>query len=185
MYCPRCGQEQVSHELRFCSRCGFLMDGMLEVVMNGALPPQLFNKTDPKAISPRKKGVKQGGMLMLSGVVIVPLLGVLSSLFYFDETVVGLAAIITFLGGLVRILYALIFQSGVPVVSEEEGLLDTVKQNLIEKAKGAKALPPEQSVPASSYIPPEQGKWRDTDDLVKTSVTENTTKLLDEDEFSS
>lgn len=181
LYCPRCGQEQLLNATRFCSRCGFLMDGMAEVVMNGALPPQFFNQNDPKAISPRRKGVTQGGMMMLTGVVLVPLLGVLSSLLNFDETVVGLAAIITFLGGFVRILFALIFQSGVPVVAEEEGLLDTVKQNLIEKAKGKKELPPQQTIPASSYMPPEQGNWRDTKDLVKTSVTENTTKLLDED----
>ena len=185
LFCPRCGQEQLNNDTRFCSRCGFLMDGMAEIVMNGALPPKLFDRNDPKAISPRKKGVKQGGMLMLSGVVLVPLLGALSAFLNFDPTIVGIAAIITFLGGFVRIIFGLIFESGVPVVSQEESLLDTVKQNLIEKAKGTKALPPEQSVPASSYIPPEQGKWRDTNDLVGTSVTENTTKLLDEDEFSS
>lgn len=181
IFCPRCGQEQLLNDTRFCSRCGFLMDGMTEVVMNGALPPQLFNQTDPKAISPRRKGVTQGGLLMLSGIVIVPLLGALSAFLDFDPTLVGIAAIITFLGGFVRILYGLIFESGVPVISEEEGLLGTVKQNLIEKAKGKKELSPKQTESASSYMPPEQGNWRDTKDLVKTSVTENTTKLLDED----
>ena len=184
MYCPRCGFEQLNSDTRFCSRCGFLMEGMMEVIVNGGLPPVLFNKSDQSAISPRKKGVMQGGMLMLSGVIIVPLLGILSTLLNFNETLIGLAAIVTFLGGFVRILFALIFQSSIPVVSEnEDGLIDAVKQNLIDKARGKKALSPEQSVSASEYISPEQGKWRDTNDLVKTSVTENTTKLLDEDEL--
>lgn len=181
MFCPRCGLEQLNNNTRFCSRCGFLMEGMLEVVLNGALPPKLFERTDPKAVSPKKKGVNQGGLLMLSGVVIVPLLGALSELLNFDTTIIGIAAIITFLGGFVRILYALIFESGVPVISEDEGLLDTVKQNLIEKAKGKKELSPSQSVPASAYIPPEQGNWRNTNDLAQAGITENTTKLLDED----
>lgn len=181
MFCPRCGQEQINNETRFCSRCGFLMDGMLEVVINGGLPPKFFNQIDSKAISPRRKGVKQGGLLLMSGLFIVPLLGVLSTLLDFDPTVVGLAAIITFVGGIVRMLYALIFESGVPVTQQEDGLLDTVKQNLIEKAKGKKELPPEKTAPASSYIAPGQGNWRDTKDLTKTSVTENTTKLLDDD----
>ncbi len=182
MFCPRCGLEQFNNETRFCSRCGFLMDGMLEVVMNGALPPKFFEKDDPKAISPRKKGVKQGGFLMLSGLIIVPLLGILSAIFNFDGAVVGLMAIITFLGGFVRILYALIFQSSIPVVEHEEGLIDAVKQNLIEKAKGKKELSAQQTEPASTFMPPEQGKWRDTKDLVGNSVTENTTKLLDLEE---
>jgi len=46
------------------------------------------------------------------------------------------------------------------------------------------ALPPQQSQPASSYMPPE-GSWRapDTGDLVKPgSVTEGTTRLLKKDE---
>lgn len=181
MFCPRCGQEQISNELRFCSRCGFLMEGMMEVVMNGALPLTFFDKSNPKAISPRKKGVTQGGMLMLSGVLIVPLLAILSDALNFGEMIVAISAIITFVGGFVRLIYALIFESGVPVVSKDEGLLDAFKQNLIEKAKGKKELPPQQTEPVSTYVPPQQGNWRDTKDLVKTSVTENTTKLLDEE----
>jgi hypothetical protein len=47
------------------------------------------------------------------------------------------------------------------------------------------ALPPQQTQPASTYMPPE-GSWRapDTGDLAKRpgSVTENTTKLLKKDE---
>ena len=44
---------------------------------------------------------------------------------------------------------------------------------------GAGALPPQQSQPVSSYMPPE-GKWRvDTADLARPgSVTDETTKLL-------
>jgi hypothetical protein len=47
------------------------------------------------------------------------------------------------------------------------------------------ALPPQQSVPASSYVPPPPapGNWHTTNDLVAPpSVTEPTTKLLQKDE---
>jgi hypothetical protein len=41
------------------------------------------------------------------------------------------------------------------------------------------ALPPQ---PAREYVRPTAGSWRDTNDLEPTSVTENTTKLLEKDE---
>ncbi len=30
MYCPRCGQQQISDEMKFCSRCGLPMSGLAE-----------------------------------------------------------------------------------------------------------------------------------------------------------
>jgi hypothetical protein len=43
------------------------------------------------------------------------------------------------------------------------------------------ALPPQQTMPASAYAAPQAGNWRDTNDL-QPSVTESTTRLLDEEE---
>ena len=44
------------------------------------------------------------------------------------------------------------------------------------------ALPPQQSIPASAYGPPQAGRWRDTNELEHGSVTESTTKLLTKEE---
>src|SRR2546430_2678510 len=57
VYCPRCGQEQISPEIRFCSRCGFLMTGLAEVVLNGGVPQQL-TATGAKLPTPRRRGLK-------------------------------------------------------------------------------------------------------------------------------
>ena len=43
MFCPRCGQEQASGELRFCSRCGLPMGIIAEVLANGETLPQLLD----------------------------------------------------------------------------------------------------------------------------------------------
>lgn len=181
VYCPRCGQEQISNETRFCSRCGFLMTGIAEVILQGGMLQQ-FEIAGAKPITPRRKGVKQGGSMVLLGILVVPLLGVLSEIFNFSGDIVGLAAIIFFLGGILRMIYAAIFESGNPSEKTlEENVMQTA-QKLLNKKPQANALPPQQEISASSYIPPTQGNWRDTNDLTPTSVVENTTKLLHKDE---
>lgn len=181
MYCPICGQQQISEETRFCSRCGFLLTGVAEVVAKGGALPQFINQTDPKAMSPRRKGVKQGGRLMLAGLIIVPLVAVLSEALNFDPTLTAILAILTFWGGLLRIIYALLFESSQPIGKTlEENLLSNA-QTLFGRNKKQNALPPHQSIPASDYIPPTQTNRRDTNDLAQPSVTEETTKLLEKD----
>ena|SRR5215203_17461 len=180
VYCPRCGQEQVSPDIRFCSRCGFLMTGMPEIVINGGIPQHLTSNAQ-KPPTPRRRGLKQGGAWFLFGVVLVPLLGILSQLLHFKEEIAGLAAIIFFIGGIVRMLFALIFESGNPSERTlEETVLQTA-QKLLKKNPQAGALPPSQSIPTDAYAPPRQANWRDTNDLQPSSVTDNTTKLLDND----
>ena len=181
MYCPICGQQQVSEETRFCSRCGFLLTGIAQVVAKGGALPQFINTTDPKAMSPRKKGVRQGGILMLSSLIIVPLVALLSETFRLDETLLAVVAILTFWGGLLRIIYAALFESTEPSGKTlEENVLSSA-QTLLGKKKEPHALPPNESIPTSAYIPPTQANWRDTNDLAQPSVTEGTTKLLEKD----
>ena len=38
MYCPNCGQQQISEEMRFCSRCGLALSGLAEWLAGGRLP---------------------------------------------------------------------------------------------------------------------------------------------------
>lgn len=180
VYCPRCGQEQISPEVRFCSRCGFLMSGLAEVVLNGGIPQQL-STTEPKTPTPRRRGLKQGGGWFLFGVIVVPILGILSSILRFSEDIVGLAAVVFFLGGIVRMIFALIFESGNPTDKTlEENVMQTA-QKFLNKNPQANALPPQQSIPVDNYAPPRQSNWRDTNDLESSSVTDNTTKFLPKD----
>ena len=183
MFCPRCGQERVSNETRFCSRCGFLMTGVQELVNSGGALPQYLAKPDSNSLSPRKKGLKQGAMLFLSGVMLVPLVAIFFvGLLDFNGFVIGITAILTFLGGILRMLFALLFESNYPFENTlEENVIETGKKFLNKQPK-ANALPPQQSIPTSAYVPPTAGNWRDTSDLEPSSVTENTTKLLEQDE---
>ena len=39
MFCPQCGQQQVTGVIRFCSRCGFPLDGVIQLLSNGGALP--------------------------------------------------------------------------------------------------------------------------------------------------
>jgi hypothetical protein len=114
MHCPQCGQQQVSEIVRFCSRCGFPLDGVIHLLANNGLLPVYRTPEGASEISPRKRGVRQGGILMLSGILLVPILGVLSH--YADsnflELLVAIAALLCFVGGPLRMIYAALFEEG-------------------------------------------------------------------------
>ena len=74
MYCPRCGQQQMSDEMRFCSRCGLPIGGLIEWLSRGQFAPLPITNTPPapQALlpSPRKKGMRRGGKVMFVSAVL-------------------------------------------------------------------------------------------------------------------
>ena len=67
MFCPQCGQQQVTGVIRFCSRCGFPLDGVIQLLNNGGMLPVYRSPDEPVPDFTAQKGVKQGGLLLLSG----------------------------------------------------------------------------------------------------------------------
>lgn len=182
MFCPQCGQQQTSGMVRFCSRCGFLLDGVIQLLSTGGILPVYQNPDEPAKISPRRRGVKQGGILLLTGAVLVPILGILASFgdSRFFEVLTAFAAVICFLGGPLRMLYAGVFEEAAP---------NPFRQ--IPRPYLQAQSPPHQFMPhvQQSALPPQsspQPSWRArpiTAELANPpSVTENTTRLLDRDE---
>ena len=175
MHCPQCGQQQVSGVIRFCSRCGFPLEGVIHLLANGGALPVYQSAEEPKEMSPRKKGVRQGGVLFLAGAVLVPVLGVLNANLNFDITMlVALAAIICFVGGLMRLLFAAIFEEGAPQP---------------RPVYGPPIMPSQLSAPTRAALPPPSVNtspgWRSRPNTAEMfqppSVTENTTRLLDKE----
>src|SRR5205085_4588406 len=178
MYCPRCGQQQASAEMRFCSRCGFPLGGVRELLANdGVLSSVDDEAQEEQMVSPRRKGVSQGVLFMLLGTLIVPLLGVLNHYVRILDPLVALAAVLFFLGGFVRILYAIFFEKGASGKKILTPASDTPAELNASSARTA-VLPPAQSIPVSNFTQ----RRANTAELVSPpSVTENTTRLLDED----
>lgn len=177
MYCPHCGQEQISDATRFCSRCGFLLTGTAAVLVNNGELPHIPVQTTKN--SPRNRGLKQGLFIFLLTFLLVPLIAIISKGLDITPFFVALAAIILPVGGLLRAAYALMFESSFG----SEGVVNAGLAggyNAMPGRANQSALPPQQSVPASDYASPPAGTWRGDTNELKTpaSVTEETTKLL-------
>ena len=179
MFCPQCGQQQVSDNLRFCSRCGFPLEGVLQLLGSGGAMP-MYQPAGPREMSARRKGVRQGAALFLAGTVMVPVLGVLNSFTHgpsFLDILVPLAAIIFFLGGLIRMLFAALFEEAAP---RPQHIITSYAPFPVSQlgTSAPAALPPAHFNPAPAWRPgPNTAEVRQP-----SSVTENTTRLLDKDE---
>jgi hypothetical protein len=181
MFCPQCGQQQLTGVIRFCSRCGFPLDGVIQLLSSGGIIPTYRGADEPVQISARRKGVKQGGVLLLSGAVLVPILAMFASFANgstFLEILAALAAIICFIGGPLRMLYAGVFEEGAP------------QRPRIYGPPAAMHVPPQFAPHGQSpALPPPAARspasWRrpNTAELAnRPSVTENTTRLLEKDD---
>lgn len=180
MYCPQCGQQQLSENVRYCSRCGFLLEGVTAVLANGGLVPMRYVQPGNQPLSPRSKGVRQGGMLMLSTLLVVPIVAIVSVNFLYEVShiLIPMAALFCFVGGLLRMLYALLMEDAVasPDASQAPGYLPAPSPQLERSlhnalpaaSVGAKAAWRERPQTAEIYQPP--------------SITENTTRLLDKED---
>jgi hypothetical protein len=169
--------------MRFCARCGFPMEGTMHLLANGGLIPQYASNADEKVASPRRKGVKQGALLMLIGAVLVPIFGVMSgfapgrleNVFAFFA---ALSAIICFLGGALRMLFAGIFEEGAPPKSQFM-MHNPYAPPVLAGPHARMSLPPAAVNPAAA-------SWRQRPQTAEIqqppSVTDNTTRLLDKKE---
>lgn len=180
MFCPQCGQQQATGVIRFCSRCGFPLDGVIQLLSSGGMIPVYRSSDEPQQASPRKRGVKQGGILLLSGILIVPILAMFSSFAHsstFLDILAALAAIICFIGGPLRMLYAAVFEEGAPRPIGAYGPPPIhAPQQFVPRAQAPALAPPPARV---------QGAWRrpNTAELANPpSVTENTTRLLEKED---
>lgn len=169
-------------DTNYCSRCGFLLTAVGELLQTGGQNPFAPADTGFQHQSPRKRGLKQGLFLFLLTFLAAPLMGMISLALGTEPIGVGIAVIVCFVGGLLRMVYALMFEEAAPTRgASSDSFLDAAQHHL-NRTPAIGALPPERSVPASQYVSPQAGNWRDTNDLQPVSVTEGTTKLLEKED---
>src|SRR6187397_2720656 len=183
MHCPRCGQQQISDQTKFCSRCGFQLGLVSELLENGGFLPRLaeLNKTKSTFFS-RKNGVLFSVLWFIFWVMMMPAFFGIAN----EDEAAGVSAVFGLFSTMMLLILSLsvlkrapkayeIPVHQIPVPPPAPGLYGNQQLG---------ALPPQQSEPASSYTAP-AGNWRapDTGDLVRPgSVTESTTRLLKKDE---
>lgn len=180
MFCPECGQQQVSNDVRFCSRCGFQLAGVTGLLATrGALPeggaPLLADLPD----TPRRKGVRQGAKIFLIGILLIPIfLNLGHTLWGPHGEDAGIVGAIVLLAGFLRMVYAALFEDG-PYRKKAmlaQHYVAPVAPPLAAPPRGAE-LPPAQSVTAQGYAPP---RVNTAEINYRPSVTEHDTQLLDE-----
>jgi len=182
MHCPRCGQQQVSNETKFCNRCGLPLHIVAEVLSNDGTLPQLAGLTQKKPFLNKKNGVIFGVFWFVFFTMFMASVGgILGS----DE-LAGLAAVTGVFGTMLIVIGSLVL-----LPSSKDPKFAALPQMPVNNPATLHAppihgaLPPQQSIPVQTYAPPTAGGWRtpDTGEFAKPgSVTESTTKLLQKDE---
>ena len=176
MYCPKCSQLQTAEETKFCSRCGFPLGLVSDILAHGGFLPQLAELHKPKKWLTRKNGVVFSLFwFMFFLLIMAPFFGIAG----IDE-MAGISAIIGIFGGLMWLIGSLVLMKGEPkqyVLPINE--LPNANINTFYETN-QKNLPPNQTQTAQSYVPP-ANSWKapDTGEFAQPrSVTEGTTKLL-------
>jgi hypothetical protein len=169
MYCPNCGQQQVSDEMRFCSRCGLALSGLAEWLAGGMLPVKREEARKLSALSPRRKGIRRAAKLMFFSGVLFPVFLVIS--LAVEEPGPLLLPIIVFFISLVMMLYARLFSDKYEPVTGQ-----AAQTSVLGSVSARSSLPPPTSIPIPAAGRPQVR----TNELAQPpSVTEHTTRLLD------
>ena len=170
MFCPRCSQEQINPEIRFCSRCGFPLSDVAEALDNDGF----VDRNTRESINGLRLRVSIGIALMS-----------LSLVFFIASLVIGtpepshivqfnlFVTLMVFLLGLAWVGFSLWRGFGAAGANVSAG------RKLGSKDAVTAQLPStEPSALPDSYTPP--ARVRQERELV-TTVTEDTTKFFDSD----
>jgi len=153
----------------------------MHLLAHGGMLPQ-YQPQGEKTISQRRKGVKQGASLMLIGAILVPILGVMSgfapgrldNVFAFFA---ALSAIICFVGGPLRMLYAAVFEEAA-APSRFVPMSGYAAPTVSVPPARVTALPPQSVNTAGSWTQ----RPRTAEIVQPPSVTDSTTRLLEKPE---
>lgn len=179
MFCPKCSQQQVSEEVRFCSRCGFPLSGVARLVEGGGALVET-EEEDGRRLTKRQRGVRKG-LLIMSGGVAFAVLAVLLTLMKEDFFVLMLPAALAFVVGLMRMLYAVLLEEDSARPAGKS--LPAAKGKTPPALEGAGArgtqLPPASRGVSAADLATRRGKTSEM--VAPSSVTENTTRLLEDE----
>jgi len=158
MFCPKCSTTKTRGNSQYCTTCGLDLSGLDDLVESGGLAA---------ASGRRQKGIRQGVMLMLVGVVLIPVWMFIGPMFPPDDRLVESAPSTTlleqlfwllmwvaFLAGAARIVYSFVFERTAPAKDGQ------TRQPQFAAIKDRQRLPS-----GDDFRPAEPGAWRSSQDL--------------------
>jgi hypothetical protein len=173
MYCPRCSQQQISEDVSFCTRCGFQLGPVKELLAGGGTGQQIISQTEHSLR--RRKKLRLGYKLIFFSLMLFPVF--LALAIAVDEP--GPLALpgLIFMAGLTWTLYSWLFVEETPAVPGPP----TTVARVLGDSRGVQSPPLSVSPPtlapgAFEELPAQRGR---TAEIVQPpSVTERTTNLL-------
>lgn len=157
--------------MRFCSRCGFSLAIVSQLVRSGGVLAG-FEPEAKGQLSPRQKGVRWGAILMIISAVLVPLAALMTAM-KGDFFLLFIPLFLTFVFGLARLLHAFFLAQNTPTENANPSAAKT--RSLTDAHQTA--LPAGQSVPVANWRQPVN-----TSEMAQpVSVTDNTTRLLNDE----
>jgi len=178
MYCPKCSQQQVSEEVRFCSRCGFSLIALRELINSGGALAAHGAEAPARQLSRSQRGVLKGAWMILASLVLALVVGVLTAVDD-DLAVLLLVPSLCFVIGCARVLYGVFLAE--KVARRFKGAAPQPHAvPLMPGQLGAAARSPELSPPRGTPVGSFTAQRVETAEMVRPpSVTENTTRLFD------
>lgn len=171
MYCPKCGQQQLSTDVRFCNRCGLGITQLslwLEHADRLIELPEVAPSQVPKK---SRKRMRQGAKLMFLSAVLFPFAIMLCAIF--DTPGPMIIPFTVFVAGLSWTLYSLLFIEDVPQ-EESASRITGSGENRVLSAGG---------LPGGGFNW-SSGRVHTAEIAQPPSVTERTTVLLEKDRNS-
>jgi hypothetical protein len=179
MFCPQCGQQQVSDEIRFCPRCGFSLAVVVELIAyDGVLPAHSAETGKP---SRRQREMRKSLVLLLTSFFLTLLLLAFTKMGAPLELFAMIAAlfsgIICFFG-VFQFLSAYLKDDDAPDDKQTASSDATpARPAPLDSSARRNALPSAPGTPATDW----QRSTQTAEMERPASVTEHTTKLLDEE----
>lgn len=172
MFCPKCSQQQISDEIRFCSRCGFELNVVKALLASDAPQNSEIQKPDR---SLRKRDMTVGAGIMFFFALVAAIITVDMPPSHSSRIILLFVAwlILSLLINIKPIIGYLLRADNSAPATEDFSLSKTIS-NFASRSK--KALPEARGVPASDLVMPNLN----TAEMIQPpSVTESTTNLLD------
>jgi hypothetical protein len=179
MYCPKCSQQQVSDEVRFCSRCGFQLGAVRELIASGGALVGREVEVQGNQLSPAFRGVRKGVWVMLAGFPLALVTGLLTAI-NDAFAILILLPVLCFVAGFARLLYGTFIEEKAPQVKRDAPQPDIASVMPAQRGTAARSpeLPPARVEPIEDFT----AQRVVTAEMAQPpSVTENTTRLLDEE----
>jgi hypothetical protein len=178
MYCPSCGQQQISDEMRYCSRCGLALTGLLEWLAGSRLPLRAAEEAQVAPGSRRRKNIRRAGKLMFFAGALFPIFLIIS--LAADEPGPLIVPFFLFFVALAWMLYARIFMSKTEPVKHQRAVQSAMPPSSLQTSTFGPASARGSLPPAAATPPlPNRQPVRTNELAQRPSVTEHTTRLLD------